>query len=90
MNASRTPISAPKARPATAWAECSGPWRSDQSFSITKARPAFCPWPENEKPATVTMEATSGWASMKFSTSCSATWVRSCAAPAGNCTLAMM
>ncbi len=90
MNASRMPESAPKARPATAEAEWSAPSRSLQSFRITKARPAFCPWPENEKPATVTMFSTSGCLSMNSSTCDSTADVRDWAAPGGNCTLVMM
>lgn len=90
MKASRMLDSAMKARPEIAAAECSAPERSLQSFRITKARPAFCPWPEKEKPATVTMFSTSGCLSMKSSTWCSTSLVRDCAAPAGNWMLVMM
>ena len=36
IKASRTPINAPKARPASVWAECSSPLRSDQSLRCDK------------------------------------------------------
>ncbi|EWS63939.1 hypothetical protein Y695_02826 [Hydrogenophaga sp. T4] len=60
MNASRIPDSAPKARPATAWAALPSPERSDQSLSVTNASAAFWPWPEKLKPSTPTMLCTSG------------------------------
>ena len=60
MKASLTPESAPMARPATASAPCSAPLRSSHGLSETNDSAAFCPWPENEKPITATMLATSG------------------------------
>ena len=60
MKASLMPDKAPMARPARDVALCSVPLRSSQGLSVTKARPAFCPCPENEKPMTATMPATSG------------------------------
>ncbi|MDT4844248.1 hypothetical protein FQZ97_781990 [compost metagenome] len=87
MNASRMPESAPKARPATAWAELPSPERSDQSLSVTKASAAFWPWPEKLKPSTPTMLCTSGCWSMNPSTCFITASVRSCVAPGGSCTL---
>jgi hypothetical protein len=87
MNASRTPISAPKARPASACAVCSAPLRSSQGFSGTKARPAFWPEPLNEKPSTLTILSTSGCFMKNCSTCDMAASVRACEAPGGNCTL---
>jgi len=87
MKASRTPISAPKARPASACAELPGAARSDQSFSVTKASAAFCPCPEKLKPSTPTMLCTSGCFSMKPSTCSITARVRSTVAPGGSCTL---
>ena len=87
MNASRTPINAPNARPASDCDECSGPLRSLQSFSGTNARPAFWPWPEKLKPITLTMLCTSGCLSMKPSTCFITSSVRPCVAPGGSCTL---
>ena len=84
MNASRTPDSAPMARPAMASAVCSAPARSDQSLRVTKDRPAFCPWPEKLKPITATMFLTSGCLSMKSSTFSTTAWVRSSVAPGGS------
>ncbi len=90
MKASFTLIIAPKVRPASPCAECSGPLRSLQSFSGTKARPAFWPWPEKLKPITLTIEATSGCASRKRSACCITASVRPCVAPGGSCTLTSM
>ena len=90
MKASRTPDSAPKARPASACAESPSPLRSSQSLSVTKARPAFWPWPEKLKPSTPTMLCTSGCLRMKPSTCFMTSSVRSCVAPGGSCTLTMM
>ena len=66
------------------------PLRSLQSFSVTKARPAFWPLPEKLKPSTETMFCTSGCASMKASTCCITASVRFCVAPGGSCTLTRM
>ena len=90
MNASRTPISAPKPRPASACAEWAAPSRSFQSFSGTKASAAFWPVPEKLKPSTLTMLWVSGWFRKKPSACFITASVRSCVAPGGNCTLAMM
>ncbi|MCY1556598.1 hypothetical protein D9M68_933590 [compost metagenome] len=87
MNASRTPESAPKARPATASAELPGAVRSSQSLSVMNASAAFWPWPEKLKPSTPTMLCTSGCWSMNPSTCFITASVRSCVAPGGNCTL---
>ena len=84
------PDSAPKARPASALAEWAGSLRSSQSFSVTKARPAFWPWPEKLKPITPTMLCTSGCFRMKPSTCCMTDSARSCVAPGGSCTFTMM
>ena len=55
--ASRKPYSMPVTTPESASALASGP-RSDQSFSVMNASAELGPWPENEKPATVTMFST--------------------------------
>ena len=60
INASLMPDSAPMARPTMASTECSAPLRSSHGLSEMKDSAAFWPWPENEKPATATMLATSG------------------------------
>ncbi len=87
MKPSRTPpIIAPKALPASAWALCSGPLRSSQGLSGTKASAAFWPAPEKLKPSTLTILSTSGWAMKKPSTFLMTASVRSSAAPGGNCT----
>ena len=90
MNASFTPIIAPKVRPASACAVCPGPSRSCQSFSVTKASAAFWPWPEKLKPSTLTMLLTSGCLSMKPSTCSITASARLVVAPGGSCTLTMM
>ena len=84
MNASRTPISAPKARPAKSCALLPGAVRSLQSLSVTNASAAFWPWPEKLKPSTPTMLCTSGCLSMKPSTCSITARVRSWVAPGGN------
>jgi hypothetical protein len=83
MKASRMPIRAPKARPATSCAELAGAVRSSQSLSVTKASAAFWPWPEKLKPSTPTMLCTSGCLSMKPSTCCITSRARACVAPGG-------
>ncbi len=85
--ASRICIIAPKARPASACALCSGPWRSLQSFSGTKASAAFWPEPEKLKPVTPTTRSTSGCFRKKPSTCCSTASVRLTVAPGGSWTL---
>ena len=90
MKASFTRDSAPMARPAMALAECCGPGRSSQGLSVTNEMPAFCPWPENEKPITATMLLTSGCLSMKASACSTTARVRSCVAPGGSWMLSRM
>ena len=90
ITASRILPRAGKARPTSAWAECSGPWRSSQGLSVTKARPAFCPEPEKLKPTTLTMLSTSGCLSMKASVCFMTSSVRACVAPGGSCTFTRM
>ena len=89
MKASRTLESAPKARPASACAECSAPLRSSQGLSGTKASAAFWPLPEKLKPSTLTILSTSGCCRKKLSACCITASVRVCVAPGGSCTLAI-
>ena len=90
MKASRTPESAPNARPASACADWPSPSRWSQGLSVTNASAAFWPWPENEKPSTPTMLCTSGCLRMKSSTWAITLRVRSWVAPGGSCTFTMM
>ena len=84
------PANAIWARWARAAAECSSPWRSFQSFSVTKAMAAFWPLPLNEKPSTPMVFLTSGCAIMNCSICFMASSVRSCEAPGGSWTFTTM
>jgi hypothetical protein len=77
----------PNARPTSACADCPGPGRWSQSFSVTKASAAFWPLPAKLKPSTLTMFCTSGCCSIQPSTCCITSSVRFCVAPGGSCTL---
>ena len=87
---SNTPLTAPVIFLATLSASLPLAVRSDQSLSMMKPMPIFCPLPLKLKPDTVITSLTSGMFLATPTNVLRAFSVRSCVAPVGSCRLVMI